>query len=336
MFSVSAIIVIIGFALTYLGIEYFRRCSIARRWLDFPNERSSHITPTPRGAGIVIVIVCLVGYVVFSVFGQLTFSWGYFLGALLIAGVSWLDDLHSLSFVTRLPIQFVAATLLLLSGILNTKDLIEPYPFISSIFFVIWIVWIVNAYNFMDGIDGIAGTQAVVAAVSWAVLTFDSGLYYYSLILFTTVSAFLLHNWSPARVFMGDVGSAFLGFTFGSFPFMLGRRTQFNVLWLSVIASLILWPFVFDTVLTLLRRIVKRERFWEAHREHIYQKMVKNGYSHSSVSFLYGAFAVATSAAGIGLFNGFANFLLLSIMLVAVSCVFAIFVFRISHSADSQ
>jgi len=336
MYLLSAVIVVIGFGLTYFGIEYFRRFSIAKRWLDFPNERSSHVTPTPRGAGIVIVIVCLVGYVVLSVFGQLTFSWGYFLGALLVAGVSWLDDLHSLSFVTRLTIQFVAATLLLLNGILNTKDLIGPYPFIGSIFFVIWIVWIVNAYNFMDGIDGIAGTQAVVAAVSWAVLTFDSGLYYYSLILFTTVSAFLVHNWSPARVFMGDVGSAFLGFTFGSFPFMVGRSTQFNVLWLSVIASLILWPFVFDTVLTLLRRIVKRERFWEAHREHIYQKMVKNGYSHSSVSFLYGAFALVTSASAIGLLSGFTSFLPLVIVLVAVSFAFAIFVFRISHSVQSS
>jgi UDP-N-acetylmuramyl pentapeptide phosphotransferase/UDP-N-acetylglucosamine-1-phosphate transferase len=338
MYPLSAAILIIGFGLAYFGVEYFRRFSIARRWLDFPNERSSHITPTPRGAGIVIVIVCLVGYVLFSVFGQLTFSWGYFLGALLIAGVSWVDDLHSLSFITRLTIQFVAAILLLLNGNLDTKDLIEPFSFIGSLFLVIWIVWMVNAYNFMDGIDGIAGLQGIVAAGSWAFLTFNSevGLYYYTLILFAAVSAFLVHNWSPARVFMGDVGSAFLGFTFAAFPFMVSTHVRFSALWLPVVAALILWPFVFDTVLTLLRRIIKRDRFWKAHREHLYQKMVKKGYSHSSVSFLYGAFALATSASAIGLLSGFTSFLPLVIVLVAVSFAFAIFVFRISHSVQSS
>jgi UDP-N-acetylmuramyl pentapeptide phosphotransferase/UDP-N-acetylglucosamine-1-phosphate transferase len=216
----------------------------------------------------------------------------------LVAVVSWLDDLYSLRFWSRLIVHIAAAGVLVAdlgpwqSAVLYPSFEINFGMIFGSILTVGWVVWLLNAYNFMDGIDGIAALQAVVAGVAWAVFGFYFNLPGSS--LFAGVVAcvslgFLLHNWQPAKIFMGDVGSAFFGFTLAAMPLLFGAEAQESMPVLPTIAVLFVWFFVFDTIFTLFRRMVNGERVWEAHRGHLYQRMVIGGMSHRTVTMLYGS-----------------------------------------------
>jgi UDP-N-acetylmuramyl pentapeptide phosphotransferase/UDP-N-acetylglucosamine-1-phosphate transferase len=328
----SITLVVLAGTITYLGIDLFRRLSLKKQWLDVPNQRSSHKEPTPRGAGLVVVPTCLVGYYVATIMTGTNVSWAYIVGAVMIAGISWLDDLYSIAFFWRLSIHVLAA--LLLIGTEGYWSEVNVGPGISfslgwlGIFVTtLWVVWVINAYNFMDGIDGIAGVQGLVASAAWALIAFRSsnGIYVFLLIVFASQLAFIFHNWSPAKVFIGDVGSAYLGFTYAVMPLLIGKGSTANTGLLPVAAVLILWPFVFDTVLTMVRRASRGEMIWRAHREHLYQRLVIAGFSHSVVSAIYGLFAVITSAAAVLIVNGqlgnllfavYGSLALLSVLLV--------------------
>jgi Fuc2NAc and GlcNAc transferase len=286
------------FAAAYLGVGYFRRWSEQREFLAIPNERSSHTVPVPHGGGLVIVLISLVAYICISFYLPGSFSWGYFFGALLIALISYFDDLYSIAFPWRLLVHSIAAILLILDvdtwhGItMLGKISLGNFGYVLTF---IWIVWMVNSYNFMDGIDGLAGLQAVIAGVGWLVLSYLLGMP--AMFLFSGVIAFaslgfLIHNWSPAKIFMGDVGSAFLGFTFASLP-MMSREIviRFPDL-LPIAAVLFVWFFLFDSVVTLLRRAFRGEKVWQAHREHLFQRLVASGLSHKQVTIFYGLLAL--------------------------------------------
>ncbi|HEX6123738.1 MAG TPA: glycosyltransferase family 4 protein [Pyrinomonadaceae bacterium] len=303
----EAALVATAFAASFIGVDLFRRWSVRRNLLDIPNERSSHSTPTPRGGGIVIVLICILGYAVLAAVFDRSFSWGYLAGAIIISAVSWLDDLYSLPFWSRLITHILAAGLLVFDvGPWNQIAV----PFISGdvslgqalgvACTIGWLVWFVNAYNFMDGIDGIAALQALIAAAAWAALSYGlelQGTFLFAGVLAATSGGFLIHNWQPARIFMGDVGSAFLGFTLAAMPLLARNESKVEIPILPLVAVLFVWFFVFDTIFTLLKRLLAKERVWEAHRQHIYQKMVLAGLSHSTVSLIYGSAAavVATS-----------------------------------------
>jgi len=290
---------------TYLGVRYFRFWSLTKNLLDVPNERSSHTTPTPRGGGLIIVFVSLSAYVIYNIMTGRNFSGSYLLGALIIAFVSWLDDLFTVSFVWRFLIHSLAAVLIVSA----TGYFTEIYiPFggsfnlriFGSILTFVWIVWLTNAFNFMDGIDGLAGIQTVTAGIGWLligkVLGFDGASVLGGVLAFSGLG-FLLQNWYPAKVFMGDVGSAFLGFSFAVLPLLANNeRTESNFVsaLLPLTAISLVWLFFFDTVLTFFRRVLNGDKFWQAHRGHIYQKMVISGYTHRFVSILYGAAAGLT------------------------------------------
>jgi UDP-N-acetylmuramyl pentapeptide phosphotransferase/UDP-N-acetylglucosamine-1-phosphate transferase len=145
---------------------------------------------------------------------------------------------------------------------------------------------LLNAYNFMDGIDGIAGGQGAVAGVGWAITGWLAGIpavLVLGMLLAGSCAGFLRHNWSPARIFMGDVGSTFLGFSFAALPLMAGRIDRS----LMAVGILLLWPFLFDAVFTFLRRLLNREKVWKPHRSHLYQRLTGAGSSHSVISRLY-------------------------------------------------
>ena len=326
-----------AFLLTALGVSTFKRLRISERLRDIPNERSSHVTPIPRGGGIVIVAVCLGLYLIAAAVTGRAVCWAYVGAASAVAGVSWVDDLRSLPAWVRFCVHTAAAFALVVGcGVfsqiyipgLGTLDL----GFAAGVLLTsIWLVWMTNAYNFMDGIDGIAGTQAVVAGAAWLVVGLGrSGgteFLYGGIIAFSALG-FLLHNWQPASVFMGDVGSAFLGFTLAAIP-LLGAgeepRLASSAIYLS---ALFLWPFLFDTVYTFLRRLLNGERVWEAHRSHIYQRLVLAGYSHRAVSLMYGFLGAATAAAAITACT-FGNwFQLLVPMVAAAAAVFPLFIAR--------
>lgn len=285
---------ITAFLISYFGVGLLRRWILHKEILDIPNERSSHSTPTPRGGGLVIVAVSLGFYALGTLFLPIQFHWSYFVGAFCIALISWIDDLFSLSFGLRFIVHGAAALLV----IVNLGYWQEVHvPLLGTINFGIWgwiitfcwIVWLTNAFNFMDGIDGIAGLQAVTAGIGWLIIGktigFDSAAIFGGVIAFVSFG-FLLHNWEPAKIFMGDVGSAFLGFTFAVIPLL--ESNSLTSSYLPTIAVILVFCFLIDSMVTITVRLFKKEKVWEAHRKHFYQRLVAGGRSHQAVSLLYG------------------------------------------------
>jgi UDP-N-acetylmuramyl pentapeptide phosphotransferase/UDP-N-acetylglucosamine-1-phosphate transferase len=289
------LVFLIVFIAAYAGVEIFRRWSHRRKIFDVPNERSSHTTPTPRGGGIIIVLVCLIFYTINTNFVSHNFSWSYLLGATLVALVSWLDDVFDISFVWRILVHCAAALLVILTlGFF--EEIYLPlagkteFGFFGAILTFFWIVWLTNAYNFMDGIDGIAGMQAITAGIGWLIVGEHLGfneIGFYGGVIACSSLGFLIHNWQPAKIFMGDVGSAFLGYSFAVLPLLAKNKSSDNYPLLPVIAVGLVFLFVSDTLITFFGRILKGERIWQAHRRHLYQRFVIKGFSHRFVTLFY-------------------------------------------------
>ncbi len=268
--------------------------------MALPNERSLHKVPTPHSGGLVIVSVCLGFYAIYTTFIFGNFSWSYFLGAMLIASISWLDDLFSIAVIWRFLVHSAAA-LLVIFGTGYFQEIYIPFGnfinvgFFGAILTFFWIVWLTNAYNFMDGIDGLAGMQAVTAGIGWMVagkiFGIDGTGFYGGLLAFVCLG-FLIQNWQPAKIFMGDVGSAFLGYSFAVLPLLaIKEKNKFQVV-ILIIAVVLVWLFLWDTILTFLRRMVQGEKVWQAHRGHIYQRFIIEGFSHKYVTCLYGMLSI--------------------------------------------
>lgn len=270
--------------------------------MALPNDRSLHKEPTPQGGGLVIVIVCLVFYAIYTTFIFENFSWSYFLGATLIASVSWLDDLFSIASIWRFLVHSAAA-LLVIDELGYFQEICLPFGnsikvgFFGAVLTFFWIIWLTNAYNFMDGIDGLAGLQAVIAGIGWLVAGEILGIEetsFYGGFLALASLGFLIQNWQPAKIFMGDVGSAFLGYSFAVLP-LSAKKEHVGLQNILLISGVVLvWLFLWDTIVTFWRRIWQGEKVWRAHRGHIYQKLVIKGFSHRYVACLYGVLAVAT------------------------------------------
>ncbi len=295
-----------AFLATAIGVGVFCRIAARAGLLDHPNERSSHSDPRPRGGGVVIVAVCLGLYVAWGVTTGSNLSWSFVVGGLTVAGISWLDDRHTLPPFIRLVAQCTAAAAVIV-GLGHFTEITLPVVgwsidlgwFAVPITFL-WIVWMINAYNFMDGIDGIAGSQGVVAGFAWAALGVMSGnrpMFVFGAVVAFSCLGFLAHNWSPARVFMGDVGSAFLGYTFAVIPLLAMSDGQASRGGLFLAGVSFLWLFAFDTLFTFAVRLLKGEKVWLAHRQHLYQQMVIEGAGHALVTLIYAGLAAAVSAA---------------------------------------
>ena len=257
-----------------------------------PNERSSHTAPTPRGGGLVIAAAVLgVACAATCLGGWLGPQFGWFLvGAATIAVVGLLEDVRTLRKRVRFGAQAAAAGLLLWS--FGAWDRIEmPFfsfqlAWIAIPLTVLWIVGLTNAYNFMDGIDGIAGVQAIAAACGWIVIGQLTGRpepVILALPLAAAAAGFLGHNWAPASIFMGDVGSTFLGYVFAALPVTVASSDPR----MPFVGLLLVWPFVFDASYTFLRRLARGENVFSPHRSHLYQRLVCSGASHRSVAAAY-------------------------------------------------
>ena len=284
-------------------VETVRRVLIARGMYDPITPRSSHTRPTPRMGGIGIVVVSVIGFIVIASQAPPADArrvWSLLAAFMLVAAVSLRDDLKPLGARTRFAVQ-VAAAAIVIAGCgywraISCAGFEIPLGVSGGVLTAIWIVGVTNAFNFMDGIDGIAGGQAVVAAIGWALLARARGdemTFWLALIVGAAVLGFLIENWPPARIFMGDVASAPLGLFFASLPFV-ARGDSGS---LAVPAALMLWPFLFDAGFTLVRRALRGENIAQAHRSHIYQRLVIAGRSHAIVSSLYIALAIAGAVA---------------------------------------
>jgi UDP-N-acetylmuramyl pentapeptide phosphotransferase/UDP-N-acetylglucosamine-1-phosphate transferase len=168
---------------------------------------------------------------------------------------------------------------------------------------ILWIAGMTNAYNFMDGIDGLAAIQAVTGAGAWAFAGWFMGrpdVTAVGVLIGCASLGFLAHNWHPARLFMGDVGSAFLGYSLAVLTVIAAAERPVALL----AGAVVLWPFVFDPIYTILRRAVRRENLLVAHRSHLYQRLVATGWTHRMVSLLYGAIALGGAVLGVALVRG--------------------------------
>ncbi len=282
-------LVLLPAAAFFLGWLFTGVCrSLALRLgiLDVPGSRSAHAVPTPRGGGLAIVTVFLAASLAFHALGfldarVLRVLW---LGGAPIAAVGLWDDWRSLPVRWRLLVQVsaVAAAALWCQWV--------PAGVWGWIGMLSW-VWLVNLYNFMDGIDGLAAVEAVTVALGGAVIAGLGGDIHLAAWLLTLAAAcggFLLWNWPPARIFMGDVGSGFLGFVMGML--ILGSDHTGTVnrwSWLILLAV-----FVTDASLTLTRRIFRGERWWQGHSNHAYQHLARR-LGHKQVTMLVGVINLA-------------------------------------------
>lgn len=277
--------------LSYFGVSLIRRYAESRQLLDHPNERSSHAIPMPRGGGLVIVALVFGTGLCFVMAAGVNRRLIYLLCGAVIAWLGWRDDLHSLSPRLRFVVQgIVAAFSIWWLGYFKVVTIPMfgelRLGFVGILITFMWIVGLTNAYNFMDGIDGMAGGVALSAGIGWMWLAsnIDNPFVFWIAFAITAGSlGFLGHNWSPARIFMGDVGSTFLGYSFAVLPLISADQGGDALL----LGTLLMWTIIMDAGVTFLRRLVKRENIFAAHRSHLYQRLVIAGYKHGTVSSLY-------------------------------------------------
>jgi UDP-N-acetylmuramyl pentapeptide phosphotransferase/UDP-N-acetylglucosamine-1-phosphate transferase len=244
------------------------RLRFADRGLAQPGHRSLHMRPTPHGGGLGIVAAAL-----------LCGAWagagtGWLVPFFVLAAVSWADDWLDLPFWLRLGIHLAAAaSVVAIHGGLSVPVVVMQ---------IILIAWSTNAYNFMDGADGLAGSMSTVGFAAYAVglaAAGEAALAALCAAMAGAAAGFLVFNWHPARIFMGDVGSIPSGFLAGG----LGWYGYAAGAWPAWFAPMVFAPFLFDATVTLVRRVLRGERVWQAHRDHYYQRMVRGAYAHDAM-----------------------------------------------------
>ena len=272
--------------------------------LDHPNERSLHTTPVPRTGGLALLLGLIIPLGLAWLLVGVPSPLGWIAAALsLVALVSYLDDLGHLPPLLRLGVHILAAALLLLGGLgwpqTDLPGLVVAMPSLVWIgLSLLFIVWMINLYNFMDGMDGLAGGMALIGFSTLAVLGLRGGEPVYgvaALCIALAAAGFLRVNFPPARIFLGDIGSSSLGLLAAGFS-LWGARLGLFPLWT---AWLIFSPFIADATWTLLARIRRGERVWEAHRSHHYQRLALAGWSHRKT--VLRAYLLMAAAAGCAL-----------------------------------
>ena len=290
--------------------------------LDHPNERSLHEVPVPRTGGIAVLTSVLIGLIAASAMGKLMVMgdtpvlwWsettGWIVGLTMLLGfVSFLDDQQRIPIVIRLGCQLAAASVLVVAGGLLFSSF--TVPFIGRIdlgpvgvpITILFLVWMTNLYNFMDGMDGLAGGMTVIGCGLLGYLGWQAH-HPVILVIATLQSAaaagFLVHNFPPAKIFMGDVGSVSTGFLVATL-IVLGCRDGVFDLWVPLI---VFSPFILDATVTLVRRVLHHEKVWEAHRDHFYQRLVLGGWGHRRT--VLAEYGVMVLCGGFALFYQYAS-----------------------------
>jgi Fuc2NAc and GlcNAc transferase len=278
-----------------IGTWLLRRYALRRNVLDIPNARSSHSVPTPRGGGVAIVVAFLAGTIAACELHRISSStaWSLFGGGSIVAVVGFIDDHRHIPARWRLLAHFAAAgwALARLGGLppLIVAGYAHDLGIFGDAMAAIALVWLLNLYNFMDGIDGIAGVEAVTVCIGAIVLALVSPAATLNwsgpALLAAGTLGFLIWNFPPAKIFMGDAGSGFLGLTLGVFAIDASRVSP-EYLWCWLI---LLGAFIVDATVTLVFRWRHGERLHEAHRSHAYQHAAQRYGSHRPVTLAVGA-----------------------------------------------
>lgn len=323
-------LVIVGGTVLVSGVTSALLSHYRGAWsiLDEPNQRSLHHSPVPRSGGVAIllgilfacIVVCLgtgPAAPVLSLALIVTAS-------VLVAAISFLDDIYGISVTIRLIVQLAAAVLVVLAGLyINILELaggaFQPSTWLGIVLALIFIIWMVNLYNFMDGMDGFAAGMGVSGFGTFALLGALAGHMGFAQVnagVATACLGFLLFNFPPARIFMGDIGAASLGFLAAVMMLWANQQVIFP-LWVGV---LVFSPFIVDATWTLLRRVLKGKQPWDAHREHFYQRLVQCGWGHRKVVLGEYSFMIFCSALGIGTWlvrNTLLQWMVIAILVVA-------------------
>lgn len=272
----SISLLIISFFLTWI----YKNISTRRNIMDIPNERSSHSYPIPRGGGVAIVLSWHAGIFILFILNMMDSNLYYaLLSGVLLAIISLIDDMISLKPAIRLAVQLISVLIAFyflwsINPVLFFNTELVP-KLIIYLILIVGMVWFINLFNFLDGIDGYASIEAISMALAFFIFTGQS----FNLLLIASVMGFLIWNWPKAKIFMGDVGSTQLGFIIIVLAIYFHIENQFHILsWLVISA-----PFWFDATITLFRRWRNKEALSQAHRKHVYQRLVQSGFSHLEV-----------------------------------------------------
>jgi Fuc2NAc and GlcNAc transferase len=289
-----AALTVVTFAASWLITGRLRRYAISQSLIDHPNSRSSHQSPTPRGGGLAIVLAFISALAVLALAGAVDAA--LFVGlagaASMVAAIGFIDDHGHVPARWRLAAHFGSAIWLLAwaggtAGLEVLQRSGVPLPLGFALATVL-TVWLINLYNFMDGIDGVASVEAITTSIGGAALCLlagGGGVAVAALALAAATAGFLMWNWSPAKIFMGDVGSGAIGVSLAGLALFAAREnSSFVFAW-----AILLGVFIVDSGLTLLRRLLRREKIYEAHRMHAYQHAARHFESHATVSLAVAA-----------------------------------------------
>ena len=271
------------FIASIIATYFAKWIAIKRNVIDIPNERSSHTNPTPRGGGIAFVGLWFVGITYEHFFFSLNLNlYLAMLSGLLIVTIGLIDDIWGVKPILRLFVQFSASAIALyFLGGLQKIDLgfyVFENVYILTPIALIAFVWFINLFNFLDGIDGYVGSETLFVFL-FIFLLFTDG---YALLFTVTILGFLIWNWQPAKIFMGDVGSTLIGFNVAIFMVNYQNTDKLSIFIFLILTSV----FWFDATLTLFRRWRNKEKLSEAHKKHGYQRLTQSGFSHQKTSLL--------------------------------------------------
>ncbi len=268
------------------------RYAIARQVLDYPNSRSAHTQLVPRGGGVAIAATFLGAVITVGAASLLALPVvvGLVGAGLVVMGVGFIDDHRQVPVASRLAVHFLSALWLLywfggLPPVALPAGSVD-FGWFGFVIGAVGLVWLLNLYNFMDGVDGIAAIEAVTVCLAAAYLySADprlTGEWWLPVMLAMAALGFLPLNWPPARMFMGDAGSGFLGIMLGGLILRAASLVP-NALWMWLI---LLGVFIVDTGVTLVFRLIRRERLHEAHFGHVYQLLARSWGAHRPVTLL--------------------------------------------------
>jgi len=255
--------------------------------LDIPNERSMHSNPTVRGAGLIFISLSIIAmpFICYFTNTPLLAQSVFIASVTILASVSFFDDLLNLSSKFRFLIHFCLAAIIVMFINPNVVDLgwfslSNKYMLFS--FTVLTVVWAINHFNFMDGLDGFCAIQAIFLFTAYAIFfNITDGIVYqeFCLVLISCLMGFLIFNFPPAKVFMGDVGSATLGFITISLALLAQNLYDIPLLYWFILNSI----FLVDSSLTLIRRVAQGEKWYEPHKTHAYQRLKQSGIQTSTI-----------------------------------------------------
>ena len=328
------------FAISFVLTWYIRIIAIRKSILDIPNERSSHTIPTPKGGGLAVAISWFIGISWLFYAGEITiYIYLALLSGLPLVIIGFLDDIFDIPPGIRSIVQVFSAitALWFVKGIdsVHFGLLVLNLSLVINILAVIFIVWYINLFNFLDGIDGYIGLETIFVGLA-SILLFHNiaGLF-----LAVAVFGFLLWNWPRAKIFMGDVGSTLIGFTFAILTIQSEKIQPASLVSWLILTSV----FWFDATFTLYRRIKNREKLSQAHRNHAYQRIVRAGWSHQKTDLT----ALGLNIIGFGLAYLCIKFPLYSLLFLFINIILLFYVnslidkrlpfpYKTLHTSSSQ